>query len=47
MGFESADGSFSFVEMLHVGWNNLEDAFVGFFYGKFVCCTDFVVQDLL
>ena len=47
MSFECADGSFSFVATVHVGWDELECAFVGFFDGRFVGCTDFVVQDLL
>ena len=47
MGFERADGLFSFVLTVHVGWDKLECAFVGFFDGKFVSFTDFVVQDLL
>ena len=47
MGFERADGLFSFVATVHVGWNELEGAFVDFFDGIFVGCTDFVVEDLL
>ncbi len=47
MGFERADGSLSFVVPVHVGWDKLECAFVGFFDGKLVGCTDFIVQDLL
>ncbi len=47
MSFECADGLFSFAASVHVGWDDLEFAFVCFFDGKFVGCADFVVQDLL
>jgi len=47
MGFECANGSFSFVATVHVWWDELKCAFVGFFYEKFVGRADFVVQDLL
>jgi hypothetical protein len=47
MGFECADGSFGFVATVHVGWDELECAFVGVCDDKFVGCAGFVVQDLL
>ncbi len=47
MGFKYADGLFSFVATVHVGWDKLDCAFVCVFYDKFVGCADFAVQDLL
>ena len=47
MGFEHVNGSFSFVVTVHVKWDKLKCAFVGFFDDKFVGHADFVFQDLL
>jgi hypothetical protein len=47
VSFEPANGSFCFVAAVHVGWDELECAFVGIFDGKFVGWAGFVVQDLL
>ncbi len=47
MGFECADGAFGFVATMHIGWDELERAFVGVRDGKFVGCAGFVVQNLL
>ena len=44
MSFKIVNGSFGFVAAVHVGWDELECAFVGFFDGKFVGCAGFVVQ---
>ncbi len=47
MGFECADGLFGFVPTVHIGWDELECAFVCVSDGKFVGCAGFIVQDLL
>ncbi len=47
MSFECAYGAFGFVATVHVGWDDLECAFVGVSGDKFVGCAGFVVEDLL
>ncbi len=47
MGFVCADGAFGFVATMHIGWNELECAFVDVCDGKFVGRACFVVEDLL
>jgi hypothetical protein len=47
MSFECAYGAFGFVATVHVGWDNLDCAFVGVSDDKFVGCAGFVVKYLL
>ncbi len=47
MSFECVYGAFGFVATVHVGWDNLDCAFVGVSDDKFVGCAGFVVEDLL
>ena len=46
MGFERADGLFRFVAPVHVGWDKLVGAFMGF-DSQLVSVTGFVVQHFL
>jgi hypothetical protein len=47
MGFKCADGLFGFVPTVHIGWDELECAFVCVSDYKFVGFAGFIVQDLL
>ena len=46
MGLERADGLFSFVATMHVGWDELVGAFMGF-NSQLVSFTGFFFQHLL